>query len=185
MRRVGIMIGSDSDLKQCLPGFKYLGGVVKEGKAEVVDVITNSIHRNTEDTLKNICDCTVVQSLNVYNSGLDVLIVGAGMANHLTGTTDAYLRYGLKNSKVIVIGVAFEGKTEEDTQAAILSIKKVPGTQVVFNDAFVGENGFLSACRKAVEDELPSIKLSDPKPVVHRSLDEAIIAAEAMVKEVK
>lgn len=176
MRRIGIMLGSDSDLKQCGPGLKLLKGAERDGKAEVVIVITNSIHRNTKNVLVN---------LEIFTPKVDVWIIGAGMANHLTGTADAYLRYFLQDDRVPVIGVAFQGKTDEETQAAILSIQQVPGTQVIFNGAYVGENGFLSACRKAIEDDLPPIKVPNPKPMGLRNLDQAIEAAESLMKEVK
>lgn len=174
--KIGIMIGSDSDLKQCGPGLKLLKGAEEEGKAKVIIVVTNSIHRNTQETLQNIWR---------YTLEVDVWVIGAGMANHLTGTADAYLRYTAESIRVPVIGVAFEGKTKEDTQAAILSIKKVPGTQVIFSDAYVGMPGFLSACIRAVEGNFPELKKVTPKPVVERSLDEAIKAAEFLTKEVK
>ena len=118
--RIGIMIGSDSDLRQCRDGLQWLSEL-SPTHAVVEVVITNSIHRNTMSVLDNLEDYLV-----------DAWIIGAGMANHLTGTADAYLRYALKR-KTPVIGVAFEGKSLEDVEAACLSIEKVPGTQVIFD----------------------------------------------------
>lgn len=63
------------------------------------------------------------------------------------------------------------------TQAAILSITEVPGTQVVYengNGPFVGREGFFQACRMAAILELPKIKLPEPKPTVDLSLEEAL-----------
>lgn len=172
-KKIAIMIGSDSDLKQCLKGFIYLEEMVEAGSIEVVEVITNSIYRNTEDVLRNLV---------LLTGQIDCLIVGAGKANHLTGTCDQYYRNALKDDKIPVIGVAFEGKTWEETLAAILSIEQVPGTQVIFDrELHVGEAGFLYACQLAVTGAFEPIRLGSPKPVMRRSLIEAKMAAEEML----
>lgn len=174
MRRIAIIIGSDSDLSQCVAGLEFLNQMVVEGKAVVVEIITASIHRNTEFVLKK---------LKSLVGKIDVLIAGAGWANHLTGTVDAFLRYTIENDKIVVIGVAFADEKEPiHTTTAELSITQVPGTQVVFND-FVGEKGFLKACQFAVEGELPEIKLKPPKPPKERTLAGALEIAIAKAAE--
>ena len=175
MKRIGIMIGSDSDLPQCLTGFNYLEQYQNRGDCEIVIIITNSIHRNTEDVLEN---------LRLYSHQLDAWIIGAGWANHLTGTCDAFLRHTLKNTSTRVFGVAFkDNESREHNMAAALSISCVPGTQVIYNEHNdVGETSFLEACIKAVKSDcydLPPIKIGAPKPVVKRTLKEAIEAAQA------
>jgi hypothetical protein len=67
-----------------------------------------------------------------------------------------------------------------------MSIKHVPGTQVVFED-FVGEEGFLKACQMAVEGNLPEIKLKEPKKHKLRLLSEVMREIENIKqkKEVK
>lgn len=166
MRKIAIMIGSDSDLPQTLEGLQWLQ---QQPLVEVISVMTNSIHRNTENVLRN---------LNyLVDDGVSVIVVGAGMANHLTGTCDAYLRYGLANTQVHVIGVAFTGKQPEHTQAAVDSIKYVPGTQVVMDadgEPFVGSEGFLAACQRAATLDLREIVPAKPKVVEARSLETAI-----------
>lgn len=178
MRKIGIMIGSDSDLPQCLVGLEYLKVAEETGQCEVVEVITNSIHRNTDETLEN---------LRIYTKhrNVEVWIIGAGWANHLTGVADSYLRYRMKNDKVPVIGVAFDAGDEERNLAAFLSIEQVPGHQVVFDrQEFFGEKGFLFACKLAVADGFTKdIKLKDSKPVMFRSLDEAINEAKRRIEE--
>jgi phosphoribosylcarboxyaminoimidazole (NCAIR) mutase len=178
MRKIAVMIGSDSDLSQCENGLKYLLEAEKEGLVEVVKVITNSIHRNTHSVLDKLFNFHTAVGVEI-----DAIIVGAGMANHLTGTVDAYLRYTLGNKRIIVVGVAFIGKTEAETRVARESIIYVPGTQVVFNE-YIGANGFMRACEFAVEGDLPRrIILKEGKPVVERTLEEAIKAAEEKLKE--
>jgi hypothetical protein len=141
------------------------------GEVSEVGVYTMSIHRNTEILLFKLR-----QELAPV---VDVLITGAGWANHLTGTCDAYLRYTLRNDHVVVVGVAFEDANEDQhTVAAMLSIKAVPGTQVVYRDEqgkqFVGYQGFADACRFAASGQLPVIKLPEAKSPLVRTLEEAI-----------
>jgi len=172
MKRIGVMIGSDSDLPQCLMGLKYIEEAQKKGMCEVLIIITNSIHRNTEEVLEN---------LRLYSHQLDAWIIGAGWANHLTGTCDAYLRYTLKNTNTRVFGAAFKDKSSRHNMAAALSITCVPGTQVIYNEHYVGQTSFCDACIQAVESDynvLPPIKVGAAKVVVTRSLEQAIQATQ-------
>lgn len=177
MRRIGIIIGSKSDLPQCIYGLRYLDAAQRLIAVEVLFVRISSIHRNTPDVLK------LLESVHRAHA-LDVLIVGAGLANHLTGTCDAYLRHTLKNDRIVVFGVAFENPLDPGAQAASLSITKVPGAQVVFNN-YVGTDGFLQACMAAAEGYgvLPKIKLPLPKPGEELTLKQAIAITEEMLKK--
>lgn len=146
-RKIGIMIGSKSDLLQCEEGMKIVREAETAGKAEMVVFCTNSIHRNTEEVLKNLYELT-----EVY--GVERWVIGAGMANHLTGTCDAFLRYSM-SSLVPVFGAVFTAEDNPDVnlQAAILSITQVPGHQVVFDPR---KPFFADACNKAIDmDEAP------------------------------
>ncbi|MBI4133654.1 AIR carboxylase family protein [Candidatus Uhrbacteria bacterium] len=176
VRRIAVLIGSDSDLPvQCLPGLTFLEAKAKQGIAQVVGVYTASIHRNTH---------AVLEIIEELVDRTDVLIVGAGWANHLTGTVDAYLRNTLQRDTPVVFGVAFEDFENTDhTHAAILGITEVPGTQVVF-ERFIGPGGFLLACQKAVCDELLPAFVGTTKPVVRRTLKEAIAAARRALAEI-
>ena len=173
MRNVAVIIGSKSDLPQCLDGLQFLQEAFKAGGIELYlgSVLISSIHRATDDTLNQL------GSMSAYGD-VDVLIAGAGWANHLTGVCDAYLRYGLEDDKIVVIGVAFEDqKYQGHTVAAVSSIVNVPGTQVVYQDdqgIFIGANGFTRACRFAIEGELPEIRIPEPRPQEWLSLAEAI-----------
>jgi len=69
MRRIAIIIGSESDLPQCQEGLEFLVRMAVEGKVEVIEVITASIHRNTE---------FVLEKLRSLAGKIDVLIAGAG-----------------------------------------------------------------------------------------------------------
>ncbi|MFA5644568.1 MAG: AIR carboxylase family protein [Patescibacteria group bacterium] len=169
-KKIAIILGSKSDLiwpaGQCFGGLLFL----TDFPEIEVTVHIRSQHRNTLDlqqVLKELSDNKV-----------DVIIAGAGWANHLTGCVDAFLRYELKNDFTRVIGVAFEDKNNErHTQAAILSITEVPGTQVIFRKEFIGDHGLYRACQLAVSpelDDLPAIKLPTAKPPEDLSLAEAL-----------
>lgn len=173
MKKIAIIIGSESDLKQCRSGLEWLSD--HKNLAEVVGVYISSQHRNTGLTQQLL--------RNLVNSDVDVTITGAGWANHLSGCCDAWLRYTMRTTKMPIIGVAFEDpKNERHTQAAILSITEVPGTQVIYKnyagEKFIGSPGFLAACIMAVEQPLPVINLPEPKRSRDLSLAEALIIAQ-------
>jgi hypothetical protein len=189
MRKVAIIIGSKSDLRQCYRGFQFLQEHREDIK--VIKVHIRSQHRHTFDT-QAILD----KYANMQN-GPDAIIIGAGWANHLTGCSDAFLRYSLKNDKISVFGVAFadlsdspEADREARNQAAKLSISEVPGTQVIYHDlknkrkernnVFFGETGFLDACWNAAYYDLPKIELKEAPPIEDLSLEDALEAMIAM-----
>lgn len=174
MKKIGVMIGSESDLPQCIKGLEFLENATAYTQIQFAHFDINSIHRHTPlvlDTLKAYdqeCD---------FKEGVDVLIVGAGMANHLTGCVDAFLRHTLRNHWIRVYGVAFEDeKNPENTKAAVLSITQVPGTNVIFRD-YVGSEGFYRACKDAVNDDLQPIELPPSKPYFRWNLQKAISMA--------
>ncbi len=175
MRRIAVIVGSKSDLKQCLDGLQLLATAKKHGEIELIDIRASSIHRVTRETLAHL------ESLSKMKPPIDVLLTAAGWANHLTGICDSYLRYSLNDTHIIVVGVAFEDPSNnKHTLAAKLSITEVPGTQVVSGDGirtFVGSEGFLRACRFAIKGQLPEVKLPKPRPVEVLLLDEAIVLA--------
>ena len=174
MRKIAVIVGSASDLSQCHRGLMLLKNLMivssTSEKIEVSGVYIRSQHRNTLDTQELLRELTQME--------VDVAIIGAGWANHLTGCCDAFLRYVLRNDKLVVIGVAFEDETNpKHTLAATLSISEVPGTQVVYSGIdgkFIGSEGFLQACGMAANGELPKIFLPEPKPIQDLSLEKAL-----------
>ena len=166
-RKIAVIVGSKSDLAQCYDGLRLLKN---SENVEVVGVYVRSQHRNTLATQELLKKLTYQE--------IDVAIIGAGWANHLTGCSDAYLRYTLKDTKIVIIGVAFEDKeNEKHTHAAVLSITEVPGTQVVFDEKanlFIGSGGFSDACFMAVKETLPVIQLPKPRDPMDLTLDEAL-----------
>ena len=179
MRLIAVIIGSRTDLKQCGPGLQLLQDAVTTGDIELYgcSVIVSSVHRMNDETID------LVRELNGLERQPDAIIVGAGMANHLTGTVDAKLRFDLQNDDISVIGVAFEDAANSvNTTAALLSIEQVPGTQVISRDEtadpFVGLDGFTRACEHAVNGELPEITVPAQRFQERIPLDEAIAASK-------
>lgn len=173
MRKIAVIIGSVNDLPQCLKGLNLLKEAENKGEIEVC-LYVSSIHRNHDETI------TLVKSLQA--SGINFIITGAGCANHLTGIVDSYLRYELRDDKIIVIGVAFEDEEDaENTRAAILSMTRVPKTQVIFKEKnlmFIGSGGFYSACRLATTcSQTQKITLPEKKSTFIFSLDDALFKA--------
>ena len=170
-RKIAVIVGSRSDLAggQCAEGLRVLQNAETEGTVEVIGVFAYSLHRNTEATL------ALLKELSTR--GVDVIIVGAGLANHLTGTVDAYLRNEIGDMHAVVVGVAFEDhQYAERTRAAVESILYVPGTQVVF-DNYVGATGFTRACRFTATGELPQIIGPAARRTERFTLEEALTLA--------
>jgi len=172
-RKIVIILGSKSDLKQCAKGLGALATHMNRDEVEVVGVYVKSIHRHTEALLK------LLRALSAAGQ-TDVIIAAAGKAAHLPGCIDAYLRNHLRDTNITVIGVGFEGETEQDNLAAKLSITQVPGTQVIF--AGQGSEGFYGACLTACEaQEFPVITLKEIPPDLEMTLDEACQLATAQL----
>ncbi len=171
MRKIAFITGSKSDLSQCRGGFELIKEYMENhpGEIEIVGVYVRSQHRNTLDVQELLRELVAME--------VDVVVIGAGWANHLTGCSDAFLRYTLKNDRLVVIGVAFDGGNEDRNKAAVLSITQVPGTQVVFEEnkhVYFGAVGFVKACLFAITGELPKLKLPEPRPIMDLDLEEAL-----------
>jgi len=156
-RLVAGVVGSESDIrKQFSAGVDVLDEALTAGQIELYQgcVIVSSIHRMTDDTI------ALAREFHNAVRKPDVVIIGAGKANHLTGTVDAYLRNTLKDGSVRIIGVAFEGENDVDNRTAVGSITQVPETQVIYN-GFFGADGFADACRFAVSEDLGTITVPE------------------------
>jgi len=94
MRRIAVVLGSTSDLSQCLSGLQLLKEAVGRGEIELVgdEIRISSIHRATEDTLNHL------YGLHESDQPPDVIITGAGMVAALSGVADSYLRHELRNT---------------------------------------------------------------------------------------
>lgn len=84
IRKIGVILGSQSDLPQCLGGLTLLQRACEAEKIELHGrlVQISSIHRATEHILKQL------SLYHLSNNPPDVLIAGAGRAAHLPGMLD-------------------------------------------------------------------------------------------------
>ncbi len=142
--KIHVVAGSESDYPQMEAGLRTLAAMRDNGEIEC-HRDTISCHRNPDE-------------LAYYAHSLpdDVVVVaGAGMAAALPGVLKALLVKEGK-SQIPVIGVAFAGETEEDNQAARLSIERLPGQPVLLapdGKAYFGPLGFENACLAALFHE--------------------------------
>jgi phosphoribosylcarboxyaminoimidazole (NCAIR) mutase len=163
--RIATMFGSDSDLDQAVEAHEFLLQLADNGRVGLFDEWTNSIHRNPVDVLIR---------LSILIGQVDAIIVGAGWANQLTGCANAFLRNLFEDNHIVIFGVAIaDPKNSIHTQAAILSITELPGSEVVFNN-YVGAEGCLRAAKDAASGIYPIITLKEQKPAVRRSMKEAL-----------
>lgn len=104
---VGIIMGSDSDLKVMQDAIEMMK---KFGISYEVDVV--SAHRTPEKMMD--------YARNAHLRGIKVIIAGAGGAAHLPGMTAAV-------SPLPVIGVPVKSRNSIDGWDSILSILQMPG----------------------------------------------------------
>lgn len=176
MRRVGVMIGSDTDLPQCIPGLEYLIQKEKEGIIKLTWEDTSSEHRNPKNTWNRIKE----YAEQPWETRVNALIVGAGSANVLSGSTDAKLRNWWDELTIKVYAVAFESSLL-NTLAAVLGIIQTPGHNMIFRN-YIGQSGFLRACMDTVNDDnLLPIKTAT-KEAIRRSFPDALKAAYELKK---
>lgn len=166
------MYGSDNDLEPSLEALEYLYG--KEVAKEIKRVIqvTASIHRNTEEA---------ISFWRAYSLLVNMWILAAGKANHLSGTGDSFLNYTLRREDIPVIAVAMENVDDPESMAAILSIEQVPGHSMIFNRSHVGGKGMMIAAEMAVtRKEFPKRKLKTAPPTAVRSGQQAVEKAREL-----
>ncbi|MEN9558124.1 MAG: hypothetical protein RL141_493 [Candidatus Parcubacteria bacterium] len=143
--RIEVISGSRSDEDQMGKGLSDLRRHVQEGRAA-------DVHRHVISCYQNP-DTLAQYARNVPDNA--IIIAGAGLVAALPGMLKALLVAAGKGH-IPVLGVAFEGSTPEETLAAELSIKCLPGNLVlkdIDGKVYVGPAGFRAACNAAVEDE--------------------------------
>ena len=149
--RVDVVLGSRSDLPQAIAGIE----VLEDNPFVTFRVHICSCHRNPDE-------------LRTYASELasrreaDVVVAGAGMAAQLPAVLKAHL-CDLGADDIPVIGVAFEDTNKDNTLAAQLSIKAVPGRPVEVDSngkVYTGSSGMVTACKSAAFDEFLPKRIS-------------------------
>ena len=127
MSKVGIIMGSDSDLPIMQEAIDVLQGFDIETEVDIV-----SAHR-TPDKLFDYAK-------NAYLNGINVIIAGAGGAAHLPGMVASM-------SPLPVIGVPVKSRNSIDGWDSVLSILQMPGGVPVATVALDGAKnaGILAA----------------------------------------
>ncbi|MEX1382160.1 5-(carboxyamino)imidazole ribonucleotide mutase [Lutibacter sp.] len=122
MSKVGIIMGSDSDLPIMQQAIDFLKGFDIETEVDIV-----SAHRTPEKLFD--------YSKNAHLRGISVIIAGAGGAAHLPGMVASM-------SPLPVIGVPVKSRNSIDGWDSVLSILQMPGGVPV---ATVALDGALNA----------------------------------------
>lgn len=142
MKKIGIVMGSDSDL----PVIKKAVDILKELDIPF-EVHVYSAHRTPEEAR--------AFSLNARGNGFGVIIAAAGMAAHLAGAVAA-------NTTLPIIGIPCSSSVLDGMDSLLSTVMMPPGIPV----ATVGINGganaaLLAAQILAVEDGTIAEKLDN------------------------
>ncbi len=140
MKKVGIVMGSDSDL----PIIKKATDILKELKIPF-EVHIYSAHRTPEEAREF--------SLNARENGFGAIICAAGMAAHLAGAVAA-------NTTLPVIGIPCKSSVLDGMDALLSTVMMPPGIPVATVAINGGANAALLAAQIiAVEDKALADKL--------------------------
>ena len=162
MKKVGIIMGSDSDLPILRKTMDTLSALDIPFECHIY-----SAHRTPEEARDF--------AVNARANGFGVLIAAAGMAAHLAGAIAA-------NTTLPVIGVPVKGSVLDGVDALYSIIQMPPGIPV----ATVAINGAMNAAILAVQ----ILALSDPAlaesfATYKEGLKKKIVKANEDLKEVK
>ena len=144
MRKVGIVMGSDSDLPVIEKAVKILRELDVPFEAHVY-----STHRTPEEARSF--------ALNARENGFGVILAAAGMAAHLAGAIAA-------NTTLPVIGIPCRGPALDGMDALLSTVQMPSGIPVATVGVGSGANAALLAAEiLAVEDETLAARLADKR----------------------
>ena len=144
MRKVGIVMGSDSDLPVIEKAVKILRELDVPFEAHVY-----SAHRTPEEARSF--------ALNARENGFGVILAAAGMAAHLAGAIAA-------NTTLPVIGIPCRGPALDGMDALLSTVQMPSGIPVATVGGGSGANAALLAAEiLAVEDETLAARLADKR----------------------
>ncbi len=160
MRKVAVIMGSDSDLPVVEKGISVL-----KDYGIPVEVHVYSAHRTPEEAAEF--------SKSARKNGFGVIIAAAGMAAHLAGAIAA-------NTTLPVIGIPCSSKVLDGMDALLSTVMMPPGIPVATVGVNTAKNAALLAIEiLAVEDESLSEKLQAERDENHRKIIEKNAAIEA------
>jgi len=160
MRKVAVIMGSDSDLPVVEKGISVL-----KDYGVPVEVHIYSAHRTPEEAAEF--------SKAARKNGFGVIIAAAGMAAHLAGAIAA-------NTTLPVIGIPCSSKVLEGMDALLSTVMMPPGIPVATVGVNTAKNAALLAIEiLAVEDESLAEKLQAERDENHKKIMEKNAAIEA------
>lgn len=153
-KKIAVIFGSESDITDEVRNCLRAAAVrhVQSGELKDIAVHVISCHRHPavlhEFAVKG-CD------------GADAVIGAGGKAFAQPGVMDAWIHYA--GLDIPVIGVAIGNPGTESYEAAILSIKEIPGQPVILDEftgkPYEGTEGLTQAISRVAIGELPPLKL--------------------------
>ena len=160
MKKVGIVMGSDSDLPVIEKAVKILRELDIPFEAHVY-----SAHRTPEEARSF--------ALNARRNGFGVLIAAAGMAAHLAGAIAA-------NTTLPVIGIPCKSAALDGMDALLSTVQMPSGIPVATVGIGNGANAALLAAQiLALSDDA----LSDRLTLRRRKESEAVLAKDAGIAD--
>ena len=160
MKKVGIVMGSDSDLPVIEKAVKILRELDIPFEAHVY-----SAHRTPEEARDF--------ALNARAEGFGVILAAAGMAAHLAGAIAA-------NTTLPVIGIPCKGPALDGMDALLSTVQMPSGIPVATVGVNNGANAALLAAEiLAVEDEALAERLAAKR----RADSEAVLKKDAGIAE--
>lgn len=164
--RVAILMGSASDLATMAEAARELKRFGVPHEVEVT-----SAHRTPVRTVEYIKDAEA--------RGVQVFVVGAGMAAHLAGAVSA-------NTTKPVIGVPLEGSSLGGFDALLSTVQMprgIPVATVAIGKAGAGNAGILAAQILALADPELAAKLRDDRAAMAKKVEQSSVDAQAKLGE--
>lgn len=160
MKKVAIIMGSDSDLPTVTPAIKQLKDLEIETEVRVI-----SAHRTPKEAQ--------AFSENAVDNGFGVIIAAAGMAAHLGGVLAA-------STTLPVIGIPCSSKVLDGMDAMLATVMMPPGIPVATVGVNAAKNAALLAAEiLAVGDDALAEKLK----VIRQDMAEAVIEKDKALQE--
>ena len=164
MKKVAIIIGSDSDLPIVTPAIKQLRDLGIESEVRVM-----SAHRTPKEAQEF--------SENAIDNGFGVIIAAAGMAAHLGGVLAA-------STTLPVIGIPCSAKVLDGMDAMLATVMMPPGIPVATVGVNAAKNAALLAAEiLAVGEPKLSAKLVQMRKDMAEQVKQKDIALQEKLKE--
>ena len=164
MKKVAVIMGSDSDLPVVTPAIKQLRELVIETEVRVI-----SAHRTPEEANEF--------SSNAIKNGFGVIIAAAGMAAHLGGVLAA-------STTLPVIGIPCSAKVLDGMDAMLATVMMPPGIPVACVGVNAAKNAAILAAEIiAVGDDDLMARLQAMRADMAQQVREKDIAIQEKIKE--